>query len=522
MPRVPTSGQKTAEPTGTVDGRIAVRAARGPEVVVAGRCVDRRTWLPLAGCRVELEALGSVAEEHPRPGPLRREGTSGADGRFQIAASRHFLEKFQLRVARDGYGAVHSPGRIGDAKDSVILAGDVPMSPASTLEGRVVDLHGAPAAGVPLWIRLRPAPEECAPGFHVRDSASVTTTADGSFRIEGLAPGRVDAMHTSATPYELAFGPQGLTLHRGQGRAYLEIVVRPRAVLEGVVLDARGTPVADATVIWRDARDGSRRSARATATGADGRFRLWRGHDWFNGGCGPRGRLQVVHAGCDPIVTEDSYEWGRRDVLIVARRQSLLRVSVRCADRGTPIAAFRAAVVPCAPDSAGEPGRWHTSVAGGGEIDLPARRGVNELQVLPENPAWSPVVMRVAIDAPVRELAVELRRRHECALRVTVDGKPAVGAWIEVALPTAGTGEEFIHELGRSPGPTLGAAALLHRARCDEDGIARVSGPPTTTLTLQVTGGGLSSGRTTRVRLDPGIAQLEIALTASGGDRGRD
>jgi hypothetical protein len=158
----------------------------------------------------------------------------------------------------------------------------LPDAPSAPLIGVVVDDGGRPIADaeVAAGPRLVVATDEqtnVLRAFDPARSRSVRTAADGSFRIEGLATGRVDVAARAPGYFPAAL--VDLKVDSSPGSP-LELRLSPARTLDGVVTTVFGQPVADASVIvdvmdWR-ADDAARRETltREAQSDATGRFRI--------------------------------------------------------------------------------------------------------------------------------------------------------------------------------------------------------------------------------------------------------
>lgn len=161
------------------------------ELRVSGRVMDER-GVPIAGARVSAEgffhALASVATRD------RREGTSDADGRFELFGLRSDIGHSLLAEA---------PGRAAELRELAaglerVDAGELVLARETVLAGAVIDPAGLPLSGVE--VVLRSASAELPPAEHgALDVAAriqgrerrVRTTSEGTFVFEHLVSGPV-------------------------------------------------------------------------------------------------------------------------------------------------------------------------------------------------------------------------------------------------------------------------------------------------------------------------------------------
>ena len=220
--------------------------------------VADREGRPVVGALVEMV---EVAEAAAPPGsrrsvwaPVERAARSGADGIAVLPRAEGETLEVRARSERHDLSApVRAHGRL------VLVRLDSPRvpppaeQPATTrwLRGRIVDAEtGLPIAGALAWTGAGPA---------------ATAAPDGSFELAASGTGPLRLLHVAAPGYLAA------EVDPGTGRALPEpLRLRPAAAVEGVVVDTRGRPVADAEVHLEPASAGRLPAASAV----DGRFRL--------------------------------------------------------------------------------------------------------------------------------------------------------------------------------------------------------------------------------------------------------
>ncbi len=112
------------------------------------------------------------------------------------------------------------------------------------LAGRIVDESSSPVAGVGIWAISHP-PDSYG-------HAEGIAREDGTFRLDGLAPGEAE-LSVFGRGFERLSKDLGL-LEEGQRVEGIEIVVRPnrRVIAEGIVRRSDGTPVNEAFVVIGD------------------------------------------------------------------------------------------------------------------------------------------------------------------------------------------------------------------------------------------------------------------------------
>jgi protocatechuate 3,4-dioxygenase beta subunit len=203
---------------------------------VRGRCVDGAAQ-PLAG--VEITGPGLAAAQ-----------SSGSDGTFalEIDLGGALRQTRDLEFARAGLGTrrlqvLLRAGELHELAEVVLLT-------AGRLAGRVADARGRPLEAASVKVEealdLSSGSRFTGPSEALGASASA---ADGSFALEGVAPGRVrvwagleDWLWSTSEPLELAPGGE----HTG-----LELVLEPLAPEDTIrltVVDPAGAPVPRARV----------------------------------------------------------------------------------------------------------------------------------------------------------------------------------------------------------------------------------------------------------------------------------
>lgn len=262
----------------------AIRAIAGVEMRVDLRTVAEgeitgtvlgEDGSPIAGARIQ--ARGEVVPFDPgMPAAfLTREeillyllnpptgaAASAEDGSFRIAA----LPPLEYRLYVDAV-----PWAAAELRHDVpeTAPAQVVLVPGGSIEGIVVDPAGGPVSGVSVALSLDEG------GSHPIEALlhplpSALTDEEGRFRFEGLAEAgyRADA----AAAGWRGNAARGLTVAPGDATA-VEIVLTPGGWIEGVVRDAEGNGVAEATV---EAHPVGSRSGRIASvrTDAEGAFRL--------------------------------------------------------------------------------------------------------------------------------------------------------------------------------------------------------------------------------------------------------
>lgn len=320
--------------------------------------------------------------------------------------------------------------------------GTIYLEPEAQLAGRVLDAAGTPVAGAEVW------PEPSSPYSDDGEPlpASVHSTADGRFRLGGLAPGRQVDLVVQAE----GFPPT--VLHGVEAPADgLEAMLAPPATVSGGVVDAAGRPVAGITVwadrsplhepvLWRT-EDAHARSAD------DGTFEL--------GGLAA-GTLEVATFGragrASAVVVLRPGEHLEGVRLIVPGAEDGVEVSGRVVDPdGLPLAGVSVMLLVRSPDARGN----HSS-GFGTETDGDGRFEIQANDALPPDRSGVQAVLRAA-----RPGFVETRR----ALDVGSLAARAVHE-IEIVL-TPGAASVSGRVLGSDGSIVVGAVLSLDRRPVD-------------------------------------------------------
>ena len=181
-------------------GRASVPQAEeaSPEVVaqkaahtIRGRVVDAN-GAPLEGVGVQLDwrtTMGIVSQGDPDALVSRVE--TDPLGEFEMTVANP--SRYSLRLAKGGY--LPRQEAVEVLESPVTHLEDFAMEFAMVLEGRVLDERGAGIAGVTLF-----QPMDSGQGVVIMDDGAMSlgqTDADGSFRLDTLAPGpwRILAQH---------------------------------------------------------------------------------------------------------------------------------------------------------------------------------------------------------------------------------------------------------------------------------------------------------------------------------------
>jgi len=242
-----------AEPIAFDIALLGARTLEGVVVMSAGA--------PVQGARVWLTGGGQIVKSARSAGrPL--ETFSGARGTWQI----HDVPPHLVVAVRAQLGALEAVPVFANMKQPP--AGPLKLTLAGTvnLAGRVLDQGtGEPVPNARVQLTPKGPPWG-------REGRTVTTDAQGAFRMEGLIPGDFDAVPRRGD--YLASQPRALTLSADDAEERVELALDPGLVLAGVVSDTSGRAVGG-TVAADGIPDGQTSPLRRSQPlGADGRFRL--------------------------------------------------------------------------------------------------------------------------------------------------------------------------------------------------------------------------------------------------------
>ncbi len=315
--RVP--GLGIPEGGGSTDLGTVILAPGAP---VDGYVVDREGH-PIAGAEVHVSEADSgfatrFLEERSSPPTV-----TGADGFFRIE-DRRPGETIDLVAGRTGYAPDALPGVEVPAEEPVRIV----LKAASAVEGRVVGPDGEPLANVVVFVSPADPMSMAALGAaSMSQPVPASSGADGSFRIENVAPGTIDL-------YAMTVGRQqaqlkNLEVQPGKDLTGLEIVLAPGAVVEGRVLSATGKPVAGAEVNVM-----SPDNAFSATSDGDGHYRLE--------GISPGVHLiEATHKGYPPVRRQLAVRPGD-NALDLTFEEGSTQISGRVMDQaGAPVAGAR-------------------------------------------------------------------------------------------------------------------------------------------------------------------------------------
>jgi hypothetical protein len=177
----------------------------------------------------------------------------GADGRYSLSLAPG---RWTVQAEHEAYAPEERTIEVGPGGRIV----DFALIPGGSVQGRVVDRHGAPVPGLVVLATLDDRPV-----------AAARNGEDGRFVLRGLAAG---ALSLSASgPRHATPGAVALDLGIAEQVQGVEIVVDGAFTISGVVVDGQGQPVGG--VVVGGASRGLVSIVRAASpTAGDGRFEL--------------------------------------------------------------------------------------------------------------------------------------------------------------------------------------------------------------------------------------------------------
>jgi len=317
---------------------------------IAGTVTDKTTGAGVAGARV-LAVVGNLMRFGGAGGGRRGGGgfggggapapsnpgddeastqivLTGADGSFRIDGLKpgpvalaqvkaggygdYAASVFSAMMPPGMAGGAPAPAPWGEVRAGETLTVDVALEAGGSVSGRVMAATGAgtvPVPGAQVSV-IQLSFMAMMTGF-----ATATTASDGTFRVDGIRPGRYTVTATASgfvAPDAMAEGA-AVEMPEGGGVLTKDVVMSAAGVLEGTVRDGKGTAVGAARVRTRPAPErggrgggfsgGMLRGAlpgggtRVVLTDADGRYRI----DTV-----PGGEKQIVSAEADEFVPAES------------------------------------------------------------------------------------------------------------------------------------------------------------------------------------------------------------------------
>ena len=379
---------------------------------ITGRVVTAKGGVPVDGAEVRLVRPDSIFH-YLRAEPKGRFDTlvarSDADGRF---AFRSLVPSggYVVRVKRAPH-ATASTRTLDLRGGERVDVGVIEMHAGGSIAGRVIDADGSPVANVRVaagWAVVNQLGVALADPDTMPEIERETVTAeDGTYRLEGLEPGAKTI--TVKAPSGASEMLRRITVVRDQVAEAEDIQLAGEGVIAGQIVWSSGDPIQGARVFGGPDQTSA---LRTMDTGADGRFELRNL---------PEG-MQVIGVLVpgSPVHLEMGVELGRTDVRIEFPEQGSLRVVVKRASDGEPVASYSLATERT--DLAGFQAQF---------IDQIVRRAIGPIQVDAENGSYllrgiGPGAYAVTVEAP------GFPAMRQAQITVAAGGAPSE---VEILLP---------------------------------------------------------------------------------------
>lgn len=251
---------------GVKPGGTAVELTLSPELEIAGKVVFE-DGSPCAG--VMVHGVRERDGGRQQQGDMTSEAPAGSDGRFVLRGLSEGRYRLRLESAW-GSGANVRP-----FKSEPIAAGarDVTLTAQRglTISGRVVDAEKKPVPGC--WVNAQ------AEAKGANQWVGTMSKDDGTFEIAGLGEGTFTLNVQRPSVDGNNSRPQRRT-QVAAGTKDVEILLEEGLVIEGVLLDASGKPLAQVHIAANPIPDPDRPDdgevvhGQGAQTGADGKFRI--------------------------------------------------------------------------------------------------------------------------------------------------------------------------------------------------------------------------------------------------------
>jgi hypothetical protein len=248
-----------------------------PGEAVTGTVVDPQ-GAPLTGVKVSIYSATSQSKEFLRG--AWDETVTDAEGRFRIVPATP--GDGVLWIKPDNLSP--QAHRLGDRRGDW---GQITLAKGPDVAGRVLDVQGAPVAGVRIEARRKGDGEK--PDEFLNQNAvagqigrKVVVGSDGAFTLASLPDGEysldVEANRSEDNydppPLEQVFLRQVITIAGGAAPGPLEIRAVPHVVIQGTYLNSAGRPRTGSEVTLFGRVDGGFYYTRSNSPGEDGKFEL--------------------------------------------------------------------------------------------------------------------------------------------------------------------------------------------------------------------------------------------------------
>ncbi len=260
---------------------IATREVVGRVADPAGVPVpDATLWLSRSSS-MRLRSRGSYDPAAEALIPLQETGTDAA-GRFVLSVlpGEHRVEVFSPTQGRMTIELTAGGTDRARTLDTIVLPGSV------TRAGRVVDAAGVPLAGAAITLASVdswPVLVESDPAMR-DDTYRVRTDADGCFTLQGLPINEgiwIVAELDGFVPSRIRRETEAVAADDAEPQpacgSFGDIVLQPGGVLEGTIVDEKGSPIVGAEVFsqhHQTPRGGHGPAPPRFLTNEDGRFRI--------------------------------------------------------------------------------------------------------------------------------------------------------------------------------------------------------------------------------------------------------
>lgn len=488
-----------------------------------GRVVDAQ-GAPVEGVRVHLgERSTRMVMSGSDPDAWQVQAVSDRNGEFDLATEQ--AAKYSLKLRKSGFVPFEQTVTVEDQPETRL--GDVELAFAMVLEGRILDERGAGIAGVRLY---RPAEGSNIVVFgdgaqnHLTESA-----ADGSFRLDTLAPGpwRILAEHGSHR--DRVFTGELPTGHRANGLMWtLQDGLSLRGQVQNIPADAPDDLVVraemqremDAADALGATTEGFFLSPITVPLSTTGTFELRGLHPnkIYELGLYTADRAQSLWLDPSSKLTEPrSVPSSAGQVELTWSPKSSLRMTVVDARTQEPIT-----------DYSLEPGNWDLLGLFANNLEGKKPDGVAELEGIPASQTGFALTITApgydALEIP----SVDLRKGQTTDLGIIALTR---GALAKIQVVEAGTGKPVSKAnviVGKSGqegvmdfafavegGPVLGGRTF--RARTDDAGIAEVQFHAGVPCSLSVRRSGFANQKLTNLTLDGYQDQPLVVKLTEGG-----
>lgn len=468
-------------------------------VQIRGRCVAAESLAPVAGCRVDLYVSPIGVSSRGGSGP-DASTVSDADGSFHIdwpLTAPRFVRLEFVAEQRGCQRREWEQDRPGEHD-----CGDVPLDLGAVWNGRVLDEHGLPVAGVSMSLSSERGSD--APTVWARSGPDGVVRAD-----QVVVAGRWTVKVWSE---DLLVRPSEIEVFPGQGVVTEDVVVRRAEdlpAITGVVVDQDGEPVHDLSLYDRGELENE------CVTAADGSFVLRRKKP----GNGDSARLRLFGS-CRLAEPDREYPWGTEDARVVVLRPVTAQLQVVDV-RGALVERFAVRFV-ASEDLRSERLRSAAVQERLQDGTLTLRElapGRYRVTVEPEDPGLgcsAPLDWDVEDGASLR---VELQPAAALRVRVVLtDGTPVSGSRLQLlqgeddeplradcqAVPLSRT------FTGSQPGARDGV--LVDDAITGSDGSAVLEGPPARAYFVRALGPGHALEMRAGVEIAPGGSELLLRI----------